>query len=212
MGMKAEDALGAAIGYIRKSLIGLGALKGANCTIQSITYNQEDGTNTVVFAWKDNLDVTHTSEMVVHDGDIGQYVSAYEITGKTPFEDDWLQDGDGTPITPVSGVFYLVLSEGVYFKTLCFFDETSNEYISLGSSDDSWFKLTDQSLTFVNGVATISDARVTANSLAFVFFANNSIASATSAKITVDSSLGVIRFTAQNQPSAALTCDILIKN
>lgn len=212
MGMKAEDALGAAIGYIRKSLLGLGALKGANCTIQSITYNQEDGTNTVVFAWKDNLDVSHTSEMVVHDGEMGQYVSAYEVSGKTPFEDDWLQDGNGTPITPVSGVFYLVLSEGTYYKTLCFFDSTSDEYVSLGTADESWIRLTNQSLTFVNGVATISDARITAESLAFVYFADSSITSATSAVITVDTASGVLNFTAENQPSAALTCDILIKN
>ena len=212
MGMKAEDALGAAIGYVRKSLLGLGALKGANCTIQSITYNTADGTNTVVFAWKDNLDVSHTSEMVVRDGVSGQYVEAYEVSGKTPFAEDWLQDGDGTPITPVSGVFYLVLSEGTYYKTLCFFDTTSEEYVSLGSTDDSWFRLTNQSLTFVNGVATISDARITANSLAYVFFADSSLTSAKSAVITVDTSSGVLTFTAENQPATALTCDILIRN
>ncbi len=212
MGMKAEDALGAAIGYVRKSLLGLGALKGANCTIQSITYNPADGTNTVVFAWKDNLDVSHTSEMVVRDGVSGQYVEAYEVSGKTPFAEDWLQDGDGTPITPVSGVFYLVLSEGTYYKTLCFFDTTSEEYVSLGSTDDSWFRLTNQSLTFVNGVATISDARITANSLAYVFFADSSLTSAKSAVITVDTSSGVLTFTAENQPATALTCDILIRN
>ena len=55
--------------YISATLSGVGALKGAPCTILSI--EKEGDTNTVTFAWKDDEDVTHESTMLVKDGEKG---------------------------------------------------------------------------------------------------------------------------------------------
>lgn len=52
--------------YTDKSLVGMGALKGAPCKIKSIT--KKDGQNIITFEWKDNEDVTHESTLTVDDG------------------------------------------------------------------------------------------------------------------------------------------------
>ena len=39
--------------YVKKSLVGVGALKGAPCMISQITDNL-DGTHDITFSWKDN--------------------------------------------------------------------------------------------------------------------------------------------------------------
>ena len=65
--------------YVDKTVIGMGAIKGSPCTIQSITDNL-DGTHNVTFAWKDNLDVTHTSVLTVKDGETPAF-SSVSITG-----------------------------------------------------------------------------------------------------------------------------------
>lgn len=52
--------------YTRDTVIGMGALKGANAKIKSIV--KENGQNFVTFQWKDDLDITHESTMVVDDG------------------------------------------------------------------------------------------------------------------------------------------------
>lgn len=56
--------------YVDKTVIGMGAIKGSPATIQSIVDNL-DGTHDITFAWKDTLDVTHTSVLTVMDGDKG---------------------------------------------------------------------------------------------------------------------------------------------
>lgn len=55
--------------YVNATLVGMGAQKGANCRIQSITKSGD--TNTVVFAWTDTDGVTKTSDMEVVDGTDG---------------------------------------------------------------------------------------------------------------------------------------------
>ena len=52
--------------YTDKSLIGMGALKGAPCKIKSIT--KRDGLNIIIFEWKDDLDQVHESTLEVEDG------------------------------------------------------------------------------------------------------------------------------------------------
>lgn len=53
--------------YTKDSILGLGALEGAPCTIKSIT--KADGINTVTFEWTGDDRVTkNTSEMLVADG------------------------------------------------------------------------------------------------------------------------------------------------
>ena len=54
--------------YTKKSLIGMGALKGAPCKINSIVDNP-NGTHDITFAWKDDNDVTHTSVLTVANGE-----------------------------------------------------------------------------------------------------------------------------------------------
>ena len=53
--------------FTKKSLIGMGALKGAPAMISSIVDNP-DGTHNITFSWKDNNNVTHTSVLTVKDG------------------------------------------------------------------------------------------------------------------------------------------------
>ena len=65
--------------YVKKSLVGVGALKGAPCTIASIVDNL-DGTHDITFSWKDNTDVTHTSVLTVKDGETPAF-SSVAITG-----------------------------------------------------------------------------------------------------------------------------------
>ena len=68
MGLTSEEALGAAISYVKKTLVGMGALKGANCQIQSITYDSQNLQTEVVFLWKDTENVNHTSTAILKDG------------------------------------------------------------------------------------------------------------------------------------------------
>lgn len=52
--------------YTNESLIGVGALKGAPCTIKNI--EKEDGVSKVTFEWTAADDTKRTSEMSVADG------------------------------------------------------------------------------------------------------------------------------------------------
>lgn len=52
--------------YVDQNLSGMGALKGANCQIQSI--EPITGGNRVTFLWKDTEDVSHTDILDVMDG------------------------------------------------------------------------------------------------------------------------------------------------
>ena len=52
--------------YISKTLVGMGALKGAPCQIQSIVDGTDD--HTITFLWKDSNDASHTSELTIKDG------------------------------------------------------------------------------------------------------------------------------------------------
>jgi hypothetical protein len=52
--------------YTDMSIIGLGAIKGANCTVKDIVH--QDGVNTVTFEWVGTDGTTKTREMSVYDG------------------------------------------------------------------------------------------------------------------------------------------------
>ena len=79
--------LGSSKTYTKESLLGLGAVKGAPCTIKSIT--EVDGGQKVTFEWTGTSGTKQTSEMTVKNG-----VSVTEISDK----------GNGT--------FTLLLSDG----------------------------------------------------------------------------------------------------
>lgn len=53
-------------GYVRKTADALGAVKGANCTIESIVH--QDGVNRVTFKWTGDSGAVETRVMEVYDG------------------------------------------------------------------------------------------------------------------------------------------------
>ena len=61
-----NETYGAAVAYVNKSLEGAGALKGAPCTISSIT--EITGGHRLTFEWEGEGGVTETSTMDVMDG------------------------------------------------------------------------------------------------------------------------------------------------
>lgn len=68
--MLAEEVYGALRSYIAATLVGMGAQKGAPCTITSIVDGTDD--HTITFGWKDNDGVEHTSTLIVKDGATGE--------------------------------------------------------------------------------------------------------------------------------------------
>ena len=76
---------------------------------------------------------------------------------------------------------------------------------------DKTFILSNQTLTFSNLVATITDARVTASTYAMVYFNNATLQAAANAGVVVDTSTGTITFTASRVPSTSLVCDIVCR-
>lgn len=66
--------------YIAKTLVGMGALKGANCRIKSIV--KADNLNTVTFIWTDTDGTSKESTMLVYDGVKGD-TGATGATGAT---------------------------------------------------------------------------------------------------------------------------------
>lgn len=66
--------------YTDKSLVGAGALKGANCTIQSI--EPISGGHRITFKWVLNDDTVETDTMDVMDGDNGLGIKSVDINSK----------------------------------------------------------------------------------------------------------------------------------
>ena len=64
--MKAEEALAVAKTYVNQTLVGMGALRGAPCTIKSMT--KVGRLTTTVFEWTDTSGVSHENTMLVYDG------------------------------------------------------------------------------------------------------------------------------------------------
>lgn len=65
--MKDVEILSIAKTYVKQTLIGMGALKGAPCQIKSIVENPA-GVWTITFEWEDTTGSTHTDSLVLHDG------------------------------------------------------------------------------------------------------------------------------------------------
>lgn len=70
MGIDAKKALAAGKKYTKDSLLGVGAIQGKPCQIQSIT--PIAGGNRVTFLWVDNSGIEHTSILDVQNGAQGQ--------------------------------------------------------------------------------------------------------------------------------------------
>lgn len=78
--MKDVEIIGMLKSYVSKTLVGMGALKGANCRIKSIV--KTTGLNTVTFVWTDTDGVSKESTMLVYDGEKGE-TGATGATGAT---------------------------------------------------------------------------------------------------------------------------------
>ena len=74
---------------------------------------------------------------------------------------------------------------------------------------DAIFILRNQALTFSNLEATISDARINANTYPLVYWSNASYEEAESCKIVSNTGSGTITFTAETAPTNTLVCDIV---
>ena len=79
-----QKAYGASKKYIDDSLIGVGALKGAPCQIQSVTPTSTG--NIVTFKWVDDNGESHTSTLFVESG------FAPQVTVNTDTEDVYKLD------------------------------------------------------------------------------------------------------------------------
>ena len=88
---------------------------------------------------------------------------------------------------------------------------TANTASTAQSVDNDFILCTNQNLTFTNGVCTLSDSRITANSLADVYFTNSCINEAQKSVITAETSTGVLTLTAGRTPSSTLTATIRIR-
>ncbi|MCM1235995.1 MAG: hypothetical protein NC489_38380 [Ruminococcus flavefaciens] len=80
-------------------------------------------------------------------------------------------------------------------------DEVKNDFILINQ----------KALTFTQNVCTINDGRITANSLADVYFTSDSILSAEKAVISVETYDGSVQLTAGRTPESQLKASIRIR-
>jgi tRNA uridine 5-carbamoylmethylation protein Kti12 len=85
--MKDVEIIGMLKSYISKSLVGMGALKGANCQIESIA--EVTGGQKITFLWIDTNNVSHRSELTVPNGAKGD-------PGDDGFSPSIVEDPDNT--------------------------------------------------------------------------------------------------------------------
>lgn len=90
--MRDVEIIGLLKTYVAKSLVGMGALKGANCRIKSIT--KVNGISTLTFIWTDTDGNNQESVMLVADG------ISPSITVKTNTDDTYI-----LTITDINGSF-----------------------------------------------------------------------------------------------------------
>ena len=76
--MKDVEIIGMLKSYVSKSIVGMGALKGANCQIESIA--EVTGGQKIIFLWIDANNVSHRSELTVPNGADGVGIASI---GKT---------------------------------------------------------------------------------------------------------------------------------
>lgn len=76
--MKDTEIIGMLKSYVSKTLVGMGALKGANCQIESIA--EVTGGQKITFLWIDTNNVSHRSELTVPNGADGVGIASIEKT------------------------------------------------------------------------------------------------------------------------------------
>ncbi|MCL2718097.1 MAG: hypothetical protein FWE14_04880 [Lachnospiraceae bacterium] len=92
--------------------------------------------------------------------------------------------------------------------------DSNNQFISAAEKNkiaNDFILTNQQNLTFTNLTAIISDSRITANSLADVYFTAATITIASAAEVSVETYTGRIELTAKNTPSGTVTATIRIR-
>lgn len=85
--MKDTEIIGMLKSYVSKSLAGMGALKGANCQIESIA--EVTGGQKITFLWIDTNNVSHRSELTVPNGADGVGISSISKTSTVGLVDTY---------------------------------------------------------------------------------------------------------------------------
>ncbi len=85
---------------------------------------------------------------------------------------------------------------------------TDNTKVSL---DKDFVLINQQALTFINNVATVADERITADSLADVYFTGDTIDVAENANILVETYAGKVELTAGKTPEDTIKASIHIR-
>lgn len=85
--MKDVEIIGMLKSYISKSLVGMGALKGANCQIESIA--EVTGGQKITFLWIDTNNVSHRSELTVPNGADGVGIASIAKTSTVGLVDTY---------------------------------------------------------------------------------------------------------------------------
>ena len=119
--------------YTKDTAEEFGAVKGAPCTVKSVT--EIEGGHRVTLEWKNSSDVTQTTYFDVMDGADGNGVYMAYIVGSTAYAEDWLSfTSTGEPLVPTKDELYVILSEGDYQNLIFRWDEDEEEYIGVGGS------------------------------------------------------------------------------
>lgn len=85
--MEDVEIIGMLKSYVSKALVGMGALKGANCQIESIA--EVIGGQKITFLWIDTNNVSHRSELTVPNGADGVGIASIEKTSTSGLVDTY---------------------------------------------------------------------------------------------------------------------------
>lgn len=99
--MKDVEIIGMLKSYIAKTLVGMGALKGAPCTVKSV--EEDPGVHVITLEWTDNDGNKQTKDITVLDGTNGTDGFSPEVTVKTSTDSTYIltiTTEDGSYETP----------------------------------------------------------------------------------------------------------------
>lgn len=89
-------------GYVKKSLDGVGALKGSPCQIESITPSEDGSYTTIVFKWEGTSGTIYTDQLIVENG-VGVKDLTIDEDGHliVTYTDDSTSDAGDIPVKTV---------------------------------------------------------------------------------------------------------------
>ena len=170
----------------------------------TITLSGSDGTSTSVT----DSDTTYSNFVKSGTGAKAGLVPAPSTTAGTT---KYLREDGTWAVPPNTDTTYSVAttsSAGLMSAA----DKSKLDGIASGAEKNADFILVNQQeLTFTNNVATISDERITANSLADVYFTSDTIDIAEDADISVETNTGNVVLTAATEPTGTIKATIRIR-